>query len=112
MNAYAERQTARINALAPIEIDPQLWEQTGPDHDPTLRLLGPTLRINGTSLHLEAYAVEEPECPTLGQRLCPDVEGFLDAEWEALIRLEPDSAMQTTEINGRLYLLVARPFGV
>ena len=86
-----------------ITIPDAAWEHTGPEHDPTLRLLAGIV-INGHNFHVEAYAV----CDNGGVQSCPDE--WLADEWEAICLLEPNAAYETQTILGREYVLIARPY--
>ncbi len=93
-----------------ITIPPEAWEPTGsgdpakPEEgdDPTSRLLT-SVWINGTPMHLEAYAVTDED----GQRAAD--EAFAD-DLASLQNIQ-DTSFRTTTINEREYVLVATPHG-
>jgi len=91
-----------------ITIPDEAWQETGPTeddapdkHDPRSRLLT-TIVINGTLMHLEAYALVDGD----EQRFT----SYFEEEDLAFFALT-DSAVETTEIRGRTYALVATPHG-
>jgi hypothetical protein len=85
-----------------LQIPDSDWEDSGPDNDPTARLLA-AITLNGCPMHLEAYAVIED---ATGQRF--EDEAFIDQE-NAVLSVLVDGAARTVEINGRDYVLVATP---
>lgn len=90
-----------------ITIPDAMWRATGDSmrpHDPNCRLLA-RIEVNGTPMHLEAYAVEYDK--NEGQHVFDE-----DADI-AFGKLVGDDGfpLTTTTINGREYALVATPFG-
>jgi hypothetical protein len=95
-----------ISRTPHIVIPDGVWVPTGDDEgDPHARLLA-TIRINGGAFHVEAYAVklDEHGCQVIA-------DGYFQDEWDGLCLLEPNEAFETQTINGRDYVIVARPFG-
>lgn len=99
-----------------ITIRPEAWVRTGSDaeqtdDDPASRLLT-SIVINGTHMHLEAYAVKEADGEThpysKGDQIAAD-QMFEDdvATFQGVF----ECAFDTTEINGRDYILIATPHG-
>jgi len=85
-------------------IEPEDWEQTGPEDDPATRLLA-TIQINDLYMHLEAIEVS----------IVDGIQKSTHWEYEDIFEnhfsnFGGDGRMQTTEINGRKYALFASPF--
>jgi hypothetical protein len=95
--------THSLDNIPRITLADEAWEQIGPEHDPALRLLA-CLTLNRVPFHVEAYAVGNNG----GIQCCPDE--WLTSQWQALCLLEPDEPFTEMTINGRQYVVVARPY--
>lgn len=105
-----------LRDAAPIVIPDDAWQQTGGyiedaegKPDESARLLA-TIEINGTPMHLEAYAIK------CGPRDEPEEDGvaLVDADAdEAVCSIIGDGGWppMLTTIMGREYVLIATPFG-
>ena len=88
-----------------ITIPLDQWEHNGPEDDPAAWLLA-TIKINGCSMHLEAVAAtgREEDGIVLQDYEAPYWIGY------ALGSSADDELVQTVEIDGREYALIATPF--
>lgn len=88
------------------------WQQTGPEDDPSARLLK-SFTINGCSMHLEAVAVTEGEARTLLDVEAPEQE-YHDSvpSWiqEAIAASADYEPVETIKMDGRSYILIATPY--
>lgn len=87
-----------------VRVPEHLWRNTGPEDDPSLRLLA-TCIVNGIAFHMEAYRVAKQGT----QDLDNNTTGFFDTEWNSLCGLQDYGAYQTLEIRGKPYVLVITP---
>lgn len=94
-----------------IEIPDAVWEETGDyangngEDLPSWSRLLTSITINGTPLHLEAYALQQRD---------DDEQHIMDDDVDQnLGRIVGDDAwpLTPTEIRGREYILIATPFG-
>lgn len=94
-----------LNNPVRVEVPLDAWDAIGSDDaDPRARLLC-TMTINGTYMHLEAWAVQ---ATAAGSQIVDD--GVADEKLEALYDMMDCSGFQTTTIEGREYVLLASPF--
>jgi hypothetical protein len=85
-----------------LDIPKGHWVKTGPEEDPSSRLMT-GVRIFKILHYLEAYAVvEEGEQKAANETFESNVEGAYQAG-------EPDKAYQTVTIGDREYILVMTP---
>lgn len=105
-NATPEQFAVRASHIPPsIALADLAWQETGPAEDPSARLLAP-ITIAQCSMHLEAFAIKDSD----EQRfVINDHDGFGGDE-EAFYSLT-NNAVQTVDINGREYALLATPYG-
>ena len=87
-----------------VVIPDDAWEHTGPEDDPSARLLG-SLVLYGCYHHLEAYAVIDDEGTQSAAH--PSFHENLDGMYAVG---EPDKPFQTVEIKGREYVLTMTPY--
>jgi|KBSMisStaDraftv2_1062788.scaffolds.fasta_scaffold3724541_1 hypothetical protein len=104
-----------LENIPSIDAERIVWEPTGPVQDPTTRLLA-TIYIAGCPMHLEAYRLaQDPDGePTDIQefaKLPENAEYTFDEEEHALFSILAAGAVETVQINGRPYALVAHPHG-
>ena len=85
-----------------ILIPPAMWRDVGGDRS----LLRCVLDINGTLMHLEAMHVRFVGTPRVLQPANP----IHEADFDLLCRFGSEGQFNTTEINGKPYVLVATPF--
>jgi len=104
-----------LENIPSIDAERIVWEPTGPVQDPTARLLA-TIYIAGCPMHLEAYRLAEDAdgeaCDEQAFAKLPEASeyDFVDEE-DALFRVFAAGAVETVQINGRPYALVAHPHG-
>lgn len=84
-----------------VTVPDEAWEANSDSGDPEEILTGPTLVLNGSSFHVEAWAVD-PES------MIPINPGYVD-DFEAYCSLRPGTP-GTWERAGRTYVLVLIPF--
>ena len=87
-----------------VEVPDDAWEPTGPEEDPTARLLA-SLVVCGCYHHLEAYAIDPDD--DIQQAAHESFQSNLDGMYAVG---EPDKRFQSVEIKGREYVLTMTPY--
>ena len=94
-----------------ITIPADAWEACALDDgdNPSTDKLHVSIEINGTSMHLEAWAATDEHPLGFGQGVA---DGCSQEDHDTLCGMMDVSGFQTTTINGREYILVATPHEV
>ncbi len=87
-----------------VKIPDELWEEIGLETRPDARLLS-DLSVNGTSLHLEAFLVPDPDAEL--QEVHEDWQEVFELLAQATT---PDGHFETTRIRGLDYVIFASPY--
>ena len=85
-----------------ITIPPTVWQLAEGDDSRLICVIS----INGTSMHLEAIRVRSRGRPRVQQA----VNARHQADFDLLCQFGSEGQFETTEINGKHYVLIATPF--